>query len=114
MPTPGVFAKQVNVAVAGTGAVTILAASGNASTYRDIVGLSISTINGAAGTLTISDGNNITTLVLNYPNAAAVPGGPLAFNFDPALQQTLPNKAWTITASVNASGYNVNVQYTER
>lgn len=113
MPTPGTFARQLNTSVAGTGAVTILPASGNSSTYRDIVGISVTTTNAAAGTLTISDGTK-NVLVVNYPNAAAAPGQPLDFDYDPPLQQSLPNAAWTITASVNASGYNVNVQFVER
>jgi hypothetical protein len=114
MPTPGTFARQLNTSVAGTGAVTILPASGNASTYRDICGFTISTTNSAAAaTLTISDGTK-TVMVLNYPNAAAVPSQPLDCDFDPPLQQSTPNQPWTITASVNANGYQVNVQFVER
>lgn len=113
MPTPGTFARSINTAVAGTGAVSILPASGNASTYRDICGITITTPNAAAGTLTISDGTK-TVAVLNYPNAAVAPADPLDFDFDPPWQQSVANQAWTITASVNASGYNVNVQFVER
>lgn len=113
MPTPGTFARQLTTNVAGTGAVTILPASGNSSTYRDIAGFTVSTSNAAAGTLTISDGTK-NVMVLNYPNAAVAPSQPLDCDFDPPLQQSNPNQAWTITASVNASGYNVNVQFVER
>lgn len=112
MPTPGTFARTISTAVAGTGAVTILPASGNASTYRDIVGITITTPNAAASTLTISDGTK--TTIFNYPNGAVAPADPLDFDYDPAWQQTNPNQAWTITASGNISGYNVNVQFVER
>jgi hypothetical protein len=113
MPTPGTFARQINTSVAGTSAVTILPASGNASTYRDIAGFTISTTNAAAGTLTLNDGTK-NVMVLNYPNAAAAPSQLLDCDFDPPLQQSSPNQAWTITASANASGYQVNVQFVER
>lgn len=112
MPTPGNFARTISTNVSGTGAVTILPASGNSSTYRDICGITITTANAAAGTLTISDG--VKTTVFNYPNAAVAPADPIDFDYDPPWQQTSPNQAWTITASVNASGYNVNVQFVER
>lgn len=107
------LAPAVQTNVSGTGAVTILAASGNAAISRDIVSLAITTANAAAGTLTLSDGNK-TVAVYNYPNAASAPSSPLVITFDTPQAQSLPNKAWTLTASVNGSGYNVTAQYTER
>jgi len=108
------YAQAVQAAVAGTGAVTILPASGNASVYRDIASLTITTINAALATLTISDGNK-TVAIFNYPNSTTLPpGAPFVITFDTPLAQSLPNKAWTITASVNASGFNVTTQYIER
>lgn len=113
MPSQAQYAQAVQAAVAGTGAVTILAASGNATVYRDIASLTITTPNAAAATLTLSDGNK-TVAIYNYPDAALAPATPLVVPFDPPLAQSLPNKAWTITASVNASGFNVTTQYLER
>jgi len=103
-------------APAGTGATTIISvgASGVNFRYRDLVSLTVTTVNAAASTLTISDGNK-TVLVLNYPNATLAPGTPLQLYFDPPLQQSgNGNAAWTVTPSVNASGYNVTAQYVER
>ena len=114
MSTQALFAGVVQTAVAGTGAVTICPAAG-AGRSRDLVNLVITTANAAAGTLTISDGNK-TTHVLNYPNAASAPGAPLIISYDdvPLSQSGGGNAAWTITASANASGYNVTFQYQER
>jgi hypothetical protein len=113
MPSNAQFAQVTQAAVAGTGAVTFLPASGNATIYRDIASLTITTPNAAAATLTISDGNK-TVAIFNYPDAAAAPSAPFIVTFDTPLAQSLPNKAWTITASVNASGFNVTTQYVER
>lgn len=113
MPTNAQFAQAVQAAVAGTGAVIILAASGNASVYRDIVSLTITTPNAAASTLTLSDGNK-TVGIYNYPDAALAPGAAFVITFDTPLAQSLPNKNWTLTASVNGSGFNVTTQYVER
>lgn len=101
-------------APAGTGATTIINASGINFRYRDLVSLLISTPNTAASVLTISDGSK--TYTINYPNAAATtPFPPLQVDFDPPLQQSgNGNAAWTLTPSVNASGYNVVAQYVER
>lgn len=103
---------NVQTAVAGTGAVSIIPASGNAERYRHLVSLIITTINAAAGTLTVSDGTK-TVLVLNYPNAASAPTVPISLRFPFPLSQSQPNAAWTITASANASGYSVTAQYVE-
>lgn len=108
------MAPAVQTAVAGTAAVTIIPASGNPFGCRDLVSLIITTANAAACVITISDGTK-TVLTLNYPNAASAPGTPLVIQFcDVPLQQTAGNLAWTITCSVNASGFNVNAQYAER
>lgn len=98
----------------GTTAVTIIPASGDALVYRDLAALVITTINAAAATLTISDGTK-TVAVLNYPNAALAPGAPLVIPFgDVPLPQSVGNLAWTITANVNASGFQVTAQWVER
>lgn len=114
MPTLREAAPVQQTAVAGTGAVAIINASGINFRYRDLVSIIITTPNAAAATLTISDGNK-TTHVLNYPNAAAAPTSPLEIFIDPPVQQSgNGNAAWTITASVNASGFNVTAQFVER
>lgn len=113
MPSQAQYAQAVQKAVAGTGAVIILAASGNASVFRDVVSLTITTPNAAAATLTLSDGNK-TVGVYDYPDGAVAPAAPLVITFDTPLAQSLPNKNWTITASANISGYNVTTQYVER
>lgn len=102
----------VQTAVAGTGAVTIIKATGRTNSYRHLVALIITTINAAAATLTLSDGTT-TVAVLNYPNAAAAPAGPFVFQPTFPIEQSAPNAAWTLTASVNASGFNVTAQYVE-
>lgn len=103
--------QQTNVA--GTGAVAIIAASGAAGSFRDLLSLVITTTNAVAGTLTISDGTK-TVFVLNFPDAALAPGAPLVVLLQQPIQQTTSNTAWTITASANASGYNVTAQFCER
>lgn len=113
MPTVAQFAPAIRTNVSGTGAVSILPASGNNAIYRDIVSLVITTPNAAAATLTLSDGSK-TVGVYDYPDAAVAPGAPLVITFDTPLAQSKANQAWTITASVNASGFNVTAQYTER
>jgi len=113
MATVAQYAPATQTAVSGTGAVNILAASGNAAGYRDLVSLTITTANAVAGTVTISDGGK-TQLVINYPNAASAPSTPLQLYFDPPLEQSKANAAWTATASANASGYNVTAQYLDR
>lgn len=113
MATVAQYAPAIQTAVSGTGANTILAASGNAAGYRDLVSLTVTTANAVAGTVTISDGGK-TQLVINYPNAASAPSTPLQLYFDPPLEQSKANSAWTATASANASGYNVTAQYLER
>jgi hypothetical protein len=108
------IAPVVQTNVAGTSAVTICPAAG-AGRSRDLVNLVVTTANAAAATLTISDGNK-TTHVINYPNAALAPADPLILAYDstPLEQSGAGNAAWTITASANASGYNVSFQYQER
>lgn len=113
MSTQTQSAPAIQTAVAGTGAVTIVPASGDALVSRDLVTLVITTINAAAGTLTLKKGA-VTVMILNYPNAASAPSTPLVIDFCDVPLQGDPNAAWTLTASVNASGYNVTAQYTER
>lgn len=112
MPTLRETARAVATAVAGTGAVSILPASGNGAIFRDIANIIITTINAAAAVLTLSDGTK--SYIFNYPNAGSAPQFPLELIFEPPLQQSLANVAWTLTASVNASGFNVITQFVER
>lgn len=98
-------------ACSGTGANNILPASGATESFTDLIGLIITTPNAAASVLTISDGNK-TVFTLNYPNSAAAPSTPFVFTPDTPIQQSgTGNTAWTLTASVNASGFNVTAQY---
>lgn len=114
MATNAQYAPAIQTAASGTGSVTIIPASQLNFRYRDLVSLVITTVNAVAATLTISDGNK-TQLVINYPNAAAAPGTPLNLQFNPPIEQSgNGNTAWTVTASANASGFNVTAQYTER
>lgn len=115
MPTPAIATPFQQSAPSGTGATTIISIgpSGSSTRYRDLVSLTITTVNAAASVLTISDGTK-NALLLNYPNAAAAPSTPLQLYFDPPLQQSAGNLAWTLTPSVNASGYNVTAQFIER
>ena len=113
MSTLREISREVVTTVVGTGAVTILPASGNGAIYRDLTGITVSTANAVAGTLTLSDGVR-TQLVIDFPDSAAAPVDPLDFDFDPPLQQSNANNAWTITASANAGNYHVNAQYIER
>lgn len=113
MATVAQYAPAIQTAVSGTGANTILAAAGSSAGFRDLVSLTITTPNAAAATVTINDGGK-NQLVINYPNAASAPSTPLQLYFDPPLEQSKANSAWTATASANASGYNVTAQYLER
>lgn len=114
MPTLRESCPAQQSAPSGTGATTIVSASGTNFRYRDLVSLTITTPNAAASVLTISDGAK-NVLLLNYPNAALAPSTPMQLYFDPPLQQSgNGNAAWTLTPSVNASGYNVTAQYVER
>jgi hypothetical protein len=113
MATVAQYAPAIQTNVSGTSAITILAASGNATGYRDLVSITITTVNAVAGTVTVSDGGK-NVLVINYPNAASAPSTPLQLYFDPPLEQSKANSAWTATASANASGYNITAQYLDR
>jgi hypothetical protein len=76
--------------------------------FTHLVSLSISSTNTAAATLTLSDGTN-TVATFNYPASAT------SFTYQPAnpITQTAANLAWTLTASVNASGFSVTAVYTQ-
>jgi hypothetical protein len=101
--------QQTNVS--GTGETTIITAGG-AGVFNDIVELIITTVNAAAATLTLKDATAGTTrAVLNYPNAASAPGTPLVIPFPTPLPQAAANNNWTLTASANASGFNVTAVF---
>jgi hypothetical protein len=97
-------------AVTGTGAVAIIPASGQSNRYCHLVSLIITTQNVVAGTLTLSDGTN-TVATFDFPNSAAAPKQPFVLQLEMPLQQSVPNLAWTLTASANASGYHCTAQY---
>jgi hypothetical protein len=115
MPSRKEFANAQQTAVAGTGAVAIVPASGTANVFRDLAGLIISTVNTAIAALTISDGSKA-VMVLNYPNVVATAQfAPFVALFDPPIQQSgNGNAAWTLTASVNGVSFNVTAQWIER
>lgn len=113
MSTAREISKQIATTASGTGAVTIVPASGNGAIFRDLAGITITTVNAAAATLTISDGTN-NVMVIDYPNAAVAPSAPFDLDFNPPLEQNTANKAWTITASVNGTNFHVNANYLER
>lgn len=96
---------------ASTAETTIVTA--DAATRNQLVGLVITTLNGAVSTLTLRDSTGGTTrAVFDYPNAASVPTTPLVIKFDPPLTQNCAvNNNWTIQASASATGYKINAFY---
>lgn len=103
-------------AIAGTTEQTIIPFVANGNESHHLYGLVITTINAAAGTLTLRDSTGGTTrMVIDYPNAALAPGAAFIFflPYERPLYQAAPNNNWTIQPSVNASGYNVNAFYIE-
>jgi hypothetical protein len=104
-------AMQTTTISASTSETTIVTAGG-ASVFADISQISITTTNAAAATLTLKDATAGTTqAVWNYPSAAANPNVPLVLNFPIPMKQTTANNNWTLTASVNAGNFIVNVVY---
>jgi hypothetical protein len=92
---------------ASTAETTIVTA--DPATRNLLVGLQITTLNGAVATLTLRDATGgATRAIYDYPNAASVPTTPLVVEFDPPLDQTAINQNWTIQASASATGYKVN------
>ena len=103
-------------ALAGTGEATIIPFVANGNESHHLYGLVITTINAAAGTLTIRDSTGGTTrMIIDYPNAAVAPGVPfiMFLPYERPLYQAAPNNNWTAQASANASGYNINAFYIE-
>jgi hypothetical protein len=100
-------------AIAGTGETTIVTADPG---YKNaITSILISTPNAAVSTLTLRDGTGGTTKhVFNYPNTAAAPLAPVEVMFDPPLCAEAKNTNWTMQASVNASGFNVTVNFVKQ
>lgn len=97
--------------VTGTGAVTIVPASGAAGDApRHIKALVLSTLNAAAATITIKDGT-VTKMVLNLPASATVPLAPVVVAAP--LPQSVGNTAWTATVSVNAAGVQVTAVWSD-
>lgn len=95
-------------AVTGAGAHTIVPASGDSMVTRHIKKLIITTASAAAGTLTITDG--VTSIVVNYPDAAAAPPFLMELGPIPALKS---NSAWTVTLSTTTNSYNVVAVWSE-
>lgn len=102
--------------VAGTAETTIVPAapSGGRHSMRRLI---ITTINAVAATLTLKDSTGgATRAVFDYPNAASAPTAPLVVDFSnaaDALTQSAQGAPFTLTASVNASGYKVTAVYDE-
>jgi len=102
---------QTTTISASTTETTIVSAGG-AGVFCDISEISISTTNAAAATLTLKDATSGTTrAVWNYPATAANPIMPLVLNYNIPMAQAASNNNWTITASVNAGNFIVNVVY---
>lgn len=113
MATPDRAALPQYTSVGTTGETTIVTADSTAR--HGITQIVVTTVNAAASTLTLKDGTGGTTRgVFNYPNAASAPSTPLVLSFDPPLQQDARNSNWTLTASANASGYNVTVSFVKQ
>jgi hypothetical protein len=101
--------------LAGTSESTIITA-GPSGVNNALYGLVITTVNGAVGTLTFKDSTGGTTrLVIDFPNAVAVPNYPfvLFLPYDRPLYQAAPANNWTVTASANATSYHINAFYLE-
>lgn len=95
--------NSTQTAIASTSETTIVAAGG-AGVFRDLGGLIITTTGAAAQTITIRAGTAGTTkLILNYPNAALAPGGPLVIMFDRPLPALAANATWTAQQSAATS-----------
>jgi hypothetical protein len=98
--------------LSGTGETTIVTA--DPTFTNGLTGLIITTINAAAGTLTLREATGGgTKAVFNLPNAATAPG-PFVVTFDPPLSQSAKNNNWTLQASVNASTYNVTAMFVKQ
>lgn len=98
--------------VASTSETTIVTAGG-ATVFNDISQLIITTDGAAAQTITIKDATAGTTrMVLNYPNAAVAPAGPLVINFSPPIPAAAANANWTVTQSL-ATACNYTVVFTK-
>jgi hypothetical protein len=95
--------NSTQTAIAATTETTIVAAGG-AGVFRDLGGLIITTAGAAAQTITIRAGTAGTVkIILNYPNAAIAPGGPLIIMFDRPLPALAANATWTAQQSVATS-----------
>jgi hypothetical protein len=99
-------------AIAATAETTIVTAP-DAGGSNKLKKLFITTPNAAASVLTLREktGGNIRAK-FDFPNAAVAPNYPLEVTFDPPLVQNNGlGQNWTLQASVNASGYNVEAEY---
>lgn len=96
--------------VTGTTAVNIIPASGDTSVLRHLKALVLSTLDAAAAVVTLSDGSK-TVMVLNLPASAAAPLQPTVVTVP--IPQSVGNKAWTLTVSVNASGMQTPAVWSE-
>jgi hypothetical protein len=95
-------------------AETTIITAGAASTFRDLVGLLITTQGAAAQTITIRDVTaGGTPWIIDYPNAALAPGTPFFVEFASALSQGTAASAWTATPGA-ATAIHVLAWFTER
>ena len=96
-----VAVQQTNVAV--NTEITVITA-GAAGVFNDMVGMVVSTAGLAAQTITIKDATAGTTrFVLNYPNAAVAPAGPLVIMFPVPVPQAAAANNWTVTQSLTTA-----------
>jgi hypothetical protein len=102
---------QTTTISASTAETTIVSAGG-AGVFNDISQINITTTNAAAATLTLKDATGGTTrAVWNYPATAANPLMPLVISYPIPMTQAAAANNWTLTASVNAGNFIVNVVY---
>jgi hypothetical protein len=113
--TPGHVRELVSVqttTISASTSETVIVSAPGPSVFADISQISITTTNAAAATLTLKDATAGTTrAVWNYPSAAANPNVPLILDFPVPMPQAVANNNWTLTASVNAGNFIVNVVY---
>jgi hypothetical protein len=102
---------QTTTISASTSETTIVTAGG-AGVFNDISQINITTTNTAAAVLTLKDSTGGTTrAVWNFPATAANPINPFSVSYPIPMPQATANANWTLTCSVNAGNFIVNVVY---
>lgn len=115
--TPGQIRDLVGIqttTISASTAETTIITAGAAGVFNDLSCLIISTTDSAAaGTVTIKDATGGTTrMVIDYPNAAAVPtGAPLVIPFPIPVPQAVAANNWTATVSPNAAAIKITAVF---